>query len=257
MPFVVLLVLLPRLLVVGGRRWLGGAGGRGVADDLIHLLVPGPMADRGGAGNALALHLVALLEVVDLVLTLLHALAPAALALAVGHGGGDVLPVPAPEVPSVELLEPVGVGVEEAADGAVRPLLPVLAVVGGAASALPPPAAADVGAVLAAPIAELLGAVPPALGVVRRLPAVGAVVALLLGRREGGGAGARAGRGVDEAEGLGLLRRRGRLGGGRLGSGVGIVTEEAEVVVARGHGMALEAALGLRRGLRSRPRRRR
>lgn len=254
MPFVVLLVLLPRLLVVGGRRWLGGAGGRGVADDLIHLLVPGPMADRGGAGNALALHLVALLEVVDLVLTLLHALAPAALALAVGHGGGDVLPVPAPEVPSVELLEPVGVGVEEAADGAVRPLLPVLAVVGGAASALPPPAAAaDVGAVLAAPIAELLGAVPPALGVVRRLPAVGAVVALLLGRREGGGAGAR---GFDEAEGLGLLRRRGRLGG-RLGSGVGVVTEEAEVVVARGHGMALEAALGLRRGLRSRPRRRR
>jgi hypothetical protein len=44
--------------------------------------------------------------------------------------------------------------------------------------------------------------------------------------------------------------RRGRLGG-RLGSGV---TEEGEVVAARGHGMA---ALGLRRGLRSRPRRRR
>lgn len=256
-PLVAVLLLLPRLVVVRGRRRLGGAGRWGVAHNLLHLLVPGPEADRGGAGDALALYLVPLLEVVDLILTLLHALAPAALALPVGHGSGDVLPVPPPEIPSVELLEPVRVCVEEAADGAVRPLLPILPVVrrDAAATALPPPAAAaaDVRAVLA-PIAELLRAVPPPLGVVRRLPAVGAVVALLLGRHEGAGAGARA-RGFHEAEGLGLLRR-GRLGG-RLGSGVGVVAEEAEVVVAGGHGMALVAALGLRRGLRSRPRRRR
>ena len=210
-PLVAVLLLLPRLLVVGGRRRLGGAGRWGVAHNLLHLLVPGPEAGRGGAGDALALYLVPLLEVVDLILTLLHALAPAALALPVGHGSGDVLPVPPPEIPSVELLEPVHVCVEEAADGAVRPLLPILPVVrrDGAATALPPPAA-DVGAVLA-PIAELLRAVPPPLGVVRRLPAVGAVVALLPGRREGRKAGERGGR---RHRGGRSRRRRRPWGGG-------------------------------------------
>jgi hypothetical protein len=51
------------------------------------------------------------------------------------------------------------------------------------------------------------------------------------------------------------------LGDGGCGRGscrlVGVVTEEAEVVVAGGHGWPRVAALGLRRGLRSQPRRRR
>lgn len=220
------------------------------------------------AGDPLALHLIALLKVVDLVLTLLHALAPGSLALAVGHGAGHVLPVPTPQVPPVELLESVRVGVEEAADGAVRPLLPILAVVrrarapSAAAAFLPPAAAVDVGAVLAPIAAELVGALPSPLGVVRGLAALGVVVALLPDLAEGAGA-RRHGR-VGEAEGLGgLRRRRGLLGsGGGLGRGrcrlVGVVTEEAEVVVAGGgHGWPRVAALGLRRGLPSRPRRRR
>lgn len=294
-PFAAMLLRLPWLVVVvGGHQRLGGSGRRRVADDLLHLLEPGPVADGRGprAGEPLALHLVPLLEVVDLVLALLHALAPAALALPVGHGGGDVLPVPTPQVPPVELLEPVRVRVEEAADGAVRPLLPVLAVLRRAgrdpaptpapataapAAALLPRAAAtsaavEVGAVLS-PIAELLRPVPPPLGVVRRrrrrLPSLRAVVSLLLPHRSEG-AHARPGPGdrgrIAEAEGLGLLLRRRRRGlrrrrrRRRLLLGDGAVTEETEVVVAGGHrivggGGGVRATR--RAGSAPRPRRRR
>ena len=96
-----MLLLLPRFFILYYDRRLGGGRRRRVPDDLLHLLEPGPVADGAGAGagEPLALHLVALLKVVDLVLTLLDALAPGSLALPVGHGGGHVLPVPTSQVP--------------------------------------------------------------------------------------------------------------------------------------------------------------
>lgn len=271
-----LLLLLPRFHILGSSKRLGGGRRHGVSNDLLQLFEPGPVAGgaSAGTGEPLALHLVAFLKVVDLVLTLLHALAPGSLALPVGHDGGHVLPVPTPQVSPVELLKSVSVGVEEAADRAVRPLLPILTVEvvhardpSTATALLPPTAAAaavDVGTVLAPIAAELLGALPAPLGVLRRLAALGVVVAVLLDLREGAGAGGSPRRCDSEAEGMGGLlrrRRRGLLGGGGCGRGscrlVGVVTEEAEVVVAGGHGWPRVAALGLRRGLRSQPRRRR
>lgn len=88
---------------------------------------PGPVTGRSrGRGEAVAFDLEALFEVVDLVLALLDRLITGRSSSI--NCGSDILPVAAAKVAAVEKLEAVRVGVEQGVDGAVAPLLAVLAV---------------------------------------------------------------------------------------------------------------------------------
>lgn len=131
------------------RVWIGsvlvrtGFGKRGVTNDSLDLLEPVPVAgprkhppSSTGTGtytDPLHLHLVPLLQIVDLVLALLHALVrsdrPLSAAASIANRLRHLLPVPSPEVSSVQLVVLLNVGVQKTCDRCVRPFLPVLPVV--------------------------------------------------------------------------------------------------------------------------------
>ena len=102
-----------------------------ISDDLLQLLEPRPVAGGNAAtAHSVPLQFVPLLQVIDLVLTLFHALR---LVLApFAHHRRNLLPIPSPQVPPVQLRELLRVRLEEAHNRRVAPLLPVLAVLGAA-----------------------------------------------------------------------------------------------------------------------------
>ncbi len=108
-----------------------GFGGRICSDDL-HLLKPVPVSDGTCGAHSLHLHLVPLLQIIDLVLTLLHALIRLRLIATnapISHRLRHLLPVPPAQIPAVQLVVLLGVRFQKTRDRRIRPFLSILPVI--------------------------------------------------------------------------------------------------------------------------------